>query len=163
HFLEHLMFKGTKTVPAGAFSRLVAQNGGRENAFTAEDYTAFYQTVASDRLEMVMKLEADRMNGLVLDDAVGLPERDGHLEERALVRPERGAILGERRMRIDNTPASLLAEQINAALYLHHPYRIPTIGWESEMEHLSTADAVAFYQRWYHPNNAVLVVSGDAD
>jgi zinc protease len=149
HFLEHLMFKGTKTMQAGAFSRLVAQNGGRENAFTTEDYTAFYQTVAADRLEMVMKLEADRMNGLVLNDAVVLPERD--------------VILEERRMRIDNDPASLLAEQINAALYLHHPYRIPTIGWESEMEKLSTADAVAFYERWYHPNNAILVVSGDAD
>jgi zinc protease len=147
HFLEHLMFKGTKEVPPGMFSRIVAQNGGRDNAFTGEDYTAFHQTVASDRLELVMKMEADRMNGLVLSDAVVLPERE--------------VILEERRTRIDNSPAALLNEQVRTALYLHHPYRIPTIGWEQEMEQLSTEDALAWYRTWYHPNNAVLVVAGD--
>ena len=147
HFLEHLMFRGTKDVPPGMFSRIVAQNGGRDNAFTAEDYTAFHQTVASDRLELVMKMEADRMNGLVINDAV--------------VEPERQVILEERRSRIDNSPAALLDEQVRAALYLNHPYRIPTIGWEHEMEQLSTADAIDWYRTWYHPNNAILVVAGD--
>jgi zinc protease len=147
HFLEHLMFRGTRDVPPGMFSRIVAQNGGRDNAFTAEDYTAFHQTVAADRLELVMKMEADRMNGLVIDDAVVVPERQ--------------VILEERRSRIDNSPAALLDEQVRAALYLNHPYRIPTIGWEHEMEQLSTEDAIAWYRTWYHPNNAVLVVAGD--
>jgi zinc protease len=147
HFLEHLMFRGTKDVPPGQFSRLVAQNGGRDNAFTSEDYTAFYQTVAVDRLPLVMKLEADRMQNLQITDAVVLPERE--------------VIIEERRSRIDNNPAALLTEQVHAALYLNHPYRIPTIGWEHEMEKLSTEDALAQYRTWYAPNNAVLVVAGD--
>jgi zinc protease len=147
HFLEHLMFKGTKDVAPGMFSRLVAQNGGRDNAFTGEDYTAYYQTVAIDRLPLVMKLEADRMANLQLTDAVVLPERK--------------VILEERRMRIDNNPASLLDEQTRTAIYLNHPYRIPTIGWEHEMAGLTTDDALAWYGTWYAPNNAILVVSGD--
>ncbi len=147
HFLEHLMFRGTKDVPPGMFSRLVAQNGGRDNAFTSEDYTAYHQTVALDRLPLVMKLEADRMANLVIADAVVLPERE--------------VILEERRSRIDNSPAALLNEQVNAAIYLHHPYRIPTIGWEHEMRLLSTEDALDYYRTWYAPNNAVLVVAGD--
>jgi zinc protease len=147
HFLEHLMFKGTKDVPPGMFSRLVAQNGGRDNAFTGEDYTAYYQTVAIDRLPLVMKLESDRMANLQLTDAVVLPERK--------------VILEERRMRVDNNPAALLEEQTRTAIYLHHPYRIPTIGWEHEMEGLTTEDALAWYRTWYAPNNAILVVSGD--
>ncbi|HEY0525005.1 MAG TPA: pitrilysin family protein [Stellaceae bacterium] len=147
HFLEHLMFKGTKDAPPGTFTRLVAQNGGRENAFTTQDYTAFYQTVAADRLEMVMKFEADRMTNLVLTDDVVLPERD--------------VIIEERHMRIDNEPSALFNEQFRASLFLHHPYRIPTIGWEHEMRQLSTEDALAFYHRWYAPNNAVLVIAGD--
>jgi zinc protease len=148
HFLEHLMFRGTKTVPPGAFSRTVAKNGGRDNAFTAEDYTAFYQNVAADRLELVLKLEADRMANLVINDTV--------------VTPEREVIIEERRQRVDNSPAALLNEQLNAALFLNHHYRIPTIGWEDEMHGLTAADARAFYRRWYAPNNAVLVISGDA-
>jgi zinc protease len=116
HFLEHLMFKGTKDVGPGMFSRIVAQNGGRDNAFTGEDYTAYYQTVAIDRLPLVMKLESDRMAHLQLVDEVVLPERK--------------VILEERRMRIDNNPAALLEEQTRTAIYLNHPYRIPTIGWE---------------------------------
>lgn len=147
HFLEHLMFRGTKETPPGAFSRIVAENGGQENAFTTHDYTAFYQNVAADRLELVMKLEAERMNGLVIDDSVLLPERK--------------VIIEERHMRIDNSPAGLMNEQLDTALYLNHPYRIPTIGWEDEMRGLSTADAKAFYEKWYHPNNAVLVIGGD--
>ncbi len=147
HFLEHLMFKGTKEMPPGAFSRIVAQNGGRENAFTTADYTAFFQNVAADRLELVMKLESQRMTGLVLNDAVVLPERD--------------VIIEERHTRIDNNPAALLNEQLNTALFLHHPYRNPVIGWEHEMRGLTTADALSFYHTWYAPNNAVLVIGGD--
>jgi zinc protease len=147
HFLEHLMFRGTRDVLPGQFSRLVAQNGGRDNAFTAEDYTAYHQTVAADRLPLVMKLEADRMANLQITDAVVLPERQ--------------VIIEERRSRIDNNPAALLNEQVNTAIFLNHPYRIPTIGWEHEMETLSTEDAIAHYRTWYAPNNAVLVVAGD--
>jgi zinc protease len=147
HFLEHLMFRGTKIVPPGAFSRIVAQNGGRDNAFTTRDYTAFFQNVAADRLDLVMRLEADRMANLVITDAV--------------VKPERDVIIEERRQRIDNVPAALFDEQLQTALFLHHPYRIPTIGWEHEMHGLDTADAREFYHRWYAPNNAVLVIAGD--
>ena len=147
HFLEHLMFKGTHAVPPGGFAAQIAQNGGRNNAFTAEDYTAFYETVAKDRLDMVLRLEADRMTGLVLDDKVVLPERD--------------VILEERRMRIDSEPGALLAEQLTAALFLNASYHNPTIGWEAEMHSLGTEDALAFYRRWYAPNNAVLVIAGD--
>src|SRR5260370_39541632 len=147
HFVEHLMFRGTKEVPPGMFSRLDAQNGGSDHASTAEDYTAYHQTVALDRLPLVMKLEADRMANLVITDAVVLPERE--------------VIIEERRSRIDNSPAALLNEQVNAAIYLHHPYRIPTIGWEHEMQLLSTQDALDHYRTWYAPNNAVLVIAGD--
>ena len=147
HFLEHLMFRGTKETPPGAFSRIIAENGGRENAFTTHDYTAFFQNVAADRLELVMKLEAERMTGLVINDAVLLPERKVIIEERL--------------MRIDNSPPALLREQLDTALFLHHPYRIPVIGWEHEMRGLSTHDALDFYHRWYAPNNAVLVIAGD--
>jgi zinc protease len=147
HFLEHLMFKGTKEVPGGEFSHIIARNGGRENAFTSFDYTAFFQNVAADRLELVMKLESDRMTGLVLSDDVVLPERD--------------VIIEERHTRIDNSPSALLSEQINAALFLNHPYHNPVIGWEREMRGLTTEDALAHYRTWYAPNNAVLVIGGD--
>ena len=147
HFLEHLMFRGSRDVAPGEFSRLVAQNGGRDNAFTAEDYTAFHQTVAVDRLPLVMKLEADRMQNLVISDAVVLPERE--------------VIIEERRSRIDNSPAALLNEQVRTAIFLNHPYRIPTIGWKHEMAQLSTQDALDHYRAWYAPNNAVLIVAGD--
>ncbi len=147
HFLEHLMFKGTKTMAPREFSRLLARNGGRENAFTTNDSTAYYQTVAADRLELIMKLEADRMANLVLTDKDVLPERD--------------VILEERRSRIDNHPAALLNEQMGAALFLNHPYRVPIIGWKHEIERLSTEDALGFYRRFYAPNNAILIVAGD--
>lgn len=147
HFLEHLMFKGTKTVPQGAFSASVARNGGQENAFTSYDYTAYHQTIAKDRLEMVMRMEADRMTNLVIT-----PEQ---------VAPERQVVLEERRMRVDNNPSSQLSEQVNAALYLNYPYRRPVIGWEHEIKALDIDRILAFYKRYYAPNNAILVVEGD--
>ncbi len=147
HFLEHLMFKGTENAPGGTFSELVARNGGRENAFTTQDATGYYQSVAVDRLEVMMRLEADRMINLAITE-----------EE---VETERGVVLEERRARIDNDPEELLEEQVRAALYLNHPYGRPIIGWEHEIENLSAADARDFYRRYYAPNNAILVVAGD--
>jgi zinc protease len=147
HFLEHLMFKGTKTVPPSGFSQIVARLGGSENAFTTEDYTAYFQSVAVEHLEEMMKLEADRMVNLVLTDDVVMPERD--------------VILEERRQRIDNDPGAQMMEMTRAALFLNHPYRMPTIGWENEMRGLTTADAIAWHQKWYQPGNAIVVISGD--
>lgn len=149
HFLEHLMFKGTKTIAPGEFSQLIARAGGRENAFTSEDYTGYHQTVESDRLELLMRLEADRMTGLTLADPVVLPERD--------------VVLEERRTRLENEPGALLHEQLMATLFLNGSYRVPAIGWESEVRRLGTDDALAFYRDWYAPNNAILVVTGDVE
>lgn len=147
HFLEHLMFKGTKTIPPGAFSKIVARNGGQDNAFTSYDHTAYFQRVAKDKLELVMRMEADRMQNLTLQDKVVLPERD--------------VVREERRTRTDNNPAAQLGEAANAALYLNHPYRRPVIGWAHEIEALTTEKAMAFYHRYYAPNNAILIVAGD--
>jgi zinc protease len=147
HFLEHLMFKATETMPSGEFSRVVARNGGRDNAFTSYDYTAYVQTLAADRLPLVMEMEADRMRNLVL--------ADDEIETERLV------VLEERRSRTDNDPASILREHVNAALYLNHPYRIPIIGWAHEVQGLDRADIAAFYRRHYAPNNAVLAIAGD--
>jgi len=147
HFLEHLMFKGTQILQPGEFSRTVARNGGRDNAFTSWDYTGYVQTVARDRLDLVMRMEADRMANLVLTDAVVLPERD--------------VILEERRQVVDNVPGARLREQMNAAMFLNHPYGRPIIGWEHEMRGLTRDDAIAWYRTWYAPNNAVLIVAGD--
>ncbi|EJN03136.1 pitrilysin family protein [Phyllobacterium sp. YR531] len=149
HFFEHLMFKATKTYPAGEFSRKVAEIGGQENAFTSYDYTAFYQQLAPQALEMAMTYEADRMENLILNDDV--------------VKTERDVVLEERRSRVDSNPSSLLSEEVNATLYQNHPYRMPVIGWLHEMEQLNLTDALAFYQKYYTPNNATLVVSGDVD
>lgn len=149
HFLEHLMFKGTKDIKPGDFSKIVARNGGQDNAFTSQDYTGYYQRIARDRLELVMKMEADRMRNLILADKDVLPERD--------------VILEERRMRIDNDPSSRLSEQLSAALYVAHPYGKPIIGWENEMAGLTREDALAFYSKYYAPNNAILVVAGDIE
>lgn len=149
HFLEHLMFKGTDEIPDGAFSKIVAENGGQDNAFTSYDYTAYFQRIASDRLEIVMKMEADRMVDLRLSEAVVNPERDVILEERS--------------QRTDNDPGALFREQMDAALYMNHPYGVPVIGWRREMEGLSLEDALAFYERHYAPDNAILVVAGDVD
>lgn len=147
HFLEHLMFKGTKSHPAGEFSGRVSELGGAENAFTTNDATAYHQTIAKEELATVMAFEADRMEGLILTDEVVLPERD--------------VILEERRMRIDNDPGSQFYEAMNATLYQNHHYGIPTIGWADEIAKLSRQDALDFYSRYYTPNNAVLVVAGD--
>ncbi len=147
HFLEHLLFKGTENAAPGEFSDIIARNGGRENAFTSYDYTGYFQTIASDRLELMMKYEADRMANLVLTDEVVLSERD--------------VILEERRSRVDNEPGAQLSEMARAALFMNHPYGISIIGWEHEMRQLTTEDALAFYRRWYAPNNAVVVISGD--
>ncbi|MGD1877911.1 MAG: M16 family metallopeptidase [Kiloniellaceae bacterium] len=149
HFLEHLMFKGTETLAPGEFSDIIAANGGQQNAFTSWDYTAYYQTVAADRLEIMMKNEADRMVNLQLTDDVVLPERE--------------VVREERRSRIDNEPGSQLGELSRAIQFLNHPYRIPIIGWDHEIEQLSTQAAIAFYEKWYAPNNAILVVAGDVD
>ncbi|MCX7630083.1 MAG: insulinase family protein [Geminicoccaceae bacterium] len=149
HFLEHLMFKGTKNVPPGEFSKIVARNGGNDNAFTSWDFTAYFQTIASDRLELVMSLEADRMANLDLSDEHVYPERD--------------VILEERKQRIDNEPQALLGEAVQAAQFLHHPYRLPIIGWLHEIASYTREDAVDFYERWYAPNNAILIVVGDVD
>lgn len=147
HFLEHLMFKGTAKHPAGQFSKILASYGGQENAFTSTDYTAYFQRVARDRLEQIMAFEADRMTGLVLTDAVVTPERD--------------VVLEERRMRTDNSPAAQLSEAVQAALFVNHPYGHPVIGWEQEIRALNREEALAFYRRFYAPNNAILVVAGD--
>ncbi|MFG1417895.1 pitrilysin family protein [Xanthobacter sp. V0B-10] len=149
HFLEHLMFKGTEAHPQGAFSAEVARLGGQENAFTSQDYTAYFQRVAKEHLEKVMGFEADRMTGLKLSDEVVLPERD--------------VVLEERRMRTDNEPGARLGEIMQATTYVNHPYQHPIIGWEHEIKQLNREDALAFYRRYYAPNNALLVVAGDVN
>jgi zinc protease len=147
HFLEHLMFKGTKNHPPGDFRNVIAEIGGSENAFTSFDYTAYYQTVAREHLDRMMEFEADRMANVVIDEAA--------------IATEREVIIEERRSRVDNDPSSLLSEAANAALYQNSPYGTPIIGWAHEMANLDRHDAVAFYDRYYTPNNAVLVVAGD--
>jgi len=149
HFLEHLMFKGTAKHPFGEFSQSVLRIGGNENAFTSVDYTGYFQRVPREQLATMMDFEADRMTGLVLKDENVLPERD--------------VVLEEYNMRVANNPEARLNEQIMAALYLNHPYGRPTIGWHQEIEKLSREDALAFYRRFYAPNNAILVIAGDTD
>ena len=147
HFLEHLMFKGTATYPDGEFSKIVASIGGQENAFTSQDYTAYYQRVAKQHLGLMMKLEADRMTNLELRDEQVTPELQVVLEERA--------------SRIDNNPSAQLGEALSATLYRNHPYGTPIIGWEHEIKTLNRQIALDFYKQFYTPNNAILVVAGD--
>lgn len=147
HFLEHLMFKGTKTYQAGEFSNYVTENGGQENAFTSYDYTAYYQQVSPQALAKIMEFEADRMHNLILDE-------DG-------VTTEREVIIEERRMRVDSNPSAMLSENTNPAIFYNHPYRRPIIGWRQEMEKLSLDDAIGFYKKYYTPNNATLIIAGD--
>jgi zinc protease len=149
HFLEHLMFKGTARHPAGEFSETVRRVGGNENAFTSVDYTGYFQRVPREQLGKMMEFEADRMTGLILKDENVLPERD--------------VVLEEYNMRVANNPEARLSEQIMAALYLTPPYGRPVIGWRQEIEKLGREDALAFYKRFYAPNNATLVVAGDVD
>ena len=147
HFLEHLMFKSTEKIAVGEFSKIISRLGGQDNAFTGQDVTSYHQRIAKERLPQLMEMEADRMVNLRLT--------------KDEVATERQVILEERRSRIDNNPTALLAEQMSAALYLSHPYGIPVIGWGHEMAELSREDAMRFYQRYYAPNNAILVVAGD--
>jgi zinc protease len=149
HFLEHLMFKSTDKLKNGEFSATVARLGGQQNAFTTADYTAYFQRVSKDRLGRMMEMEADRMVNLRLE-----PKE---------VDTERQVIIEERRVRIENVPSSILGEQMSAALYQNHPYRIPIIGWMHEMAKLTRADALTFYKRFYAPNNAIVVVAGDVE
>ncbi len=147
HFLEHLMFKGTPTYPAGAINGVVARNGGDQNAFTSYEFTAYYQNIAVDRLPLMMEIEADRMRNLILSEEDVTTERD--------------VIIEERRMRVDNQPGAVLDERLSAALWMTHRYGTPVIGWPEEMARLSRSDALTFYKRIYSPENAILVVSGD--
>jgi zinc protease len=147
HFLEHLMFKGTQNHPQGEFSNVVAELGGQENAFTGNDYTAYFQRLPKEHLSVAMEFEADRMTGLSLSDDV--------------VNPERDVVLEERRMRVDSDPGAELGEALHAALFVHHPYGTPVIGWAHEIETLSRKDALAYYRRFYTPENAIVVVAGD--
>jgi zinc protease len=147
HFLEHLMFKGTSNNPQGKFSELIAGLGGQENAFTSNDCTAYFQRVAKEHLAVCMDYESDRMKNLVLTDEV--------------VRPERDVVLEERRMRTESDPSEQLSEAVQAALFTHHPYGKPIIGFAHEIESLDRDDAFAYYDRFYAPDNAILVVAGD--
>lgn len=149
HFLEHLLFKATDKMESGEFSATVAKNGGRDNAFTSYDYTAYFQRVAADRLELMMQMESDRMKNIRLT-----PEN---------IATERDVIIEERNQRTENDPSALFREQLNAAQYLNHRYGTPIIGWMHEMRALDLQDALDFYKLYYSPNNAILVVSGDVE
>jgi len=147
HFLEHLMFKGTDKLKPGEFSQIVSINGGKENAFTSKNYTGYFQLIHKSKLELVMSLEADRMKNIKLTE-------DEFKNEKKVV-------LEERYSRVDNNPSALLSEQINAALYMNHPYRKPIIGWEHEIKNLNLDDVLKFYKKYYAPNNAIIVICGD--
>ncbi len=147
HVLEHMMFRGTKTVPPGEFSKRIAAAGGRENAFTSRDYTAYFQQMQKDRVELAMQLEADRMANLVISDE--------------LFAKEIQVVMEERRLRTDDQPQSVLYERLMATAYQAHPYRRPIIGWMDDLSSMTAQDARDWYARWYAPNNATLVVAGD--
>ncbi len=149
HVLEHMMFKGTKTVKTGEFSRLVAGLGGRENAFTSRDYTAYFQQVEKSKLNEVIKLEADRMSNLNFDDAEFLKEIQ--------------VVMEERRLRTEDNPGSLLNEALMATAFMSSPYRHPVVGWMNDLQNMKADDARAWYRSWYAPNNATVVISGDVD
>jgi zinc protease len=147
HFHEHMMFQGTAKLKPGEYSDVIARNGGEENAFTGFDATSYYINISKEFLPLAMELEADRMRGLK-------PSEEGTKKEKEV-------IIEERRMRVDNNPEALLGEQVNASLFRNHPYQVPIIGWKHEMEGLAREDVLAFHKKWYHPNNAMLIVSGD--
>jgi zinc protease len=149
HVLEHMMFKGTARLGPNEFSRIIADNGGEENAFTGSDYTAYFQTMAADRIEVSFRLEADRMRNLRLDPAEFAKEIE--------------VVKEERRLRTDDQPQAALYEQFNATAYLAHPYRNPIIGWEDDLATMTVDDLKDWYRRWYQPSNATLVVVGDVD
>jgi zinc protease len=147
HFLEHLMFKGTPSIPAGEYSKVVARNGGQDNASTSFDYTNYYFRVAKDRLPLMMRMEADRMLNLELTDEEVLPERK--------------VVQEERRQNTDSSPGAILDEMVYAEMYENHPYAIPPVGKMAEVAKLTRDDAADWYHTWYGPENAVLVVAGD--
>lgn len=147
HFHEHLMFRGTKNVPAYEFSKIISRNGGVDNAFTSQDFTAYHQNIAVDRLGLVMEMEADRMMNLVLDE-------EGFNAERKVV-------IEERLSRYDNNPSALFSERLREMLWHTHPYGKPVIGFMKDIINLDLNDVIDFHNRWYAPNNAVLVVAGD--
>ncbi len=147
HVLEHMMFKGTEKHPAGEFSEIIAANGGEENAFTGQDFTAYFQKIANDRLELCLQLEADRMRNLVFDEKEFLKEIE--------------VVKEERRLRTDDKPSALTYERFNAVAYNNSPYRRPIIGWMEDLDTLTVDDAREWYETWYAPNNAALVVAGD--
>ncbi len=149
HMLEHMMFKGTQKVPVGEFSRTIGRAGGRENAFTSRDYTAYYEQLHKSRLSLALELEADRMVNLSFAG-------DEFAKELKVV-------MEERRSRTDDDPHSQLHEQLMATVYLSHPYRSPVIGWMNDLQNMQLADARGWYEKWYAPNNATLVVAGDVD
>ena len=149
HVLEHMMFKGTKAVPAGKFSRLIAAAGGKENAFTAQDQTTYFQQLEKSNLPLSMKLEADRMANLILTD-----------EEFA---KEIKVVMEERRWRTEDKPQSKVTEQFNSTIYHVHPYGRPVVGWMNDLENMTADDAREWYKTWYAPNNATLVVVGDVN
>ena len=149
HVLEHMMFKGTKKLKPGEFSKRVAELGGRDNAFTSKDYTAYHQQVERSRLAQVMALEADRMQNLTMD-----PAEFGK---------EIKVVMEERRLRTEDKPLSLLREALYATAFVASPYRHPVVGWMDDLQNMTAADALAWYQRWYAPNNAVVVIAGDVD
>lgn len=147
HQLEHMMFKGTENLGPNEFSRIIAANGGRENAFTGRDYTAYFQTMEADRVEVSFRLEAERMRKLVVDEAELLKERE--------------VVAEERRMRTEDNPTALTREAFNATAFVNSPYHHPIVGWMSDINHYEADDLRAWYQKWYAPNNATIVVVGD--
>lgn len=149
HVLEHMMFKGTDKVKSGEFSRLVAAVGGRENAFTSRDYTAYFQQVEKSKLDEVIKLEADRMSNLNFDDAEFLKEIQ--------------VVMEERRLRTEDNPSSILNESLMATAYMSSPYRHPVVGWMNDLQNMKASDARDWYRAWYKPNNATVVITGDVD
>lgn len=147
HYLEHLLFKGTHKVAPGEFSKIVKTLGGNDNAFTGQDYTAYFQSIAVEHLPRVMEMEADRMLNLSVPDS--------HYKS------EKQVIIEERRQRTENDPRALFGEQMQSELFINHPYGTPVIGWMQEMSAYEWPDVKAFYDRWYAPNNAILIISGD--
>jgi zinc protease len=149
HFNEHLMFKGTHMVPEGEFSKIIARNGGVDNAFTSYDFTSYHQTIAKDKLELLMLLEADRMKDILLSDKA--------------FEKEHKVIVEERLSRYENNPKALFGEKMNGILWGKNPYGKPVIGFMDEIKAISKDDVLRFHKKWYAPNNAILVVAGDVD
>ena len=149
HQLEHMMFKGTENLAPNEFSRIIAANGGRENAFTGRDYTAYFQTMEADRLEVSFRLEAERMRKLIIDETELIKERE--------------VVAEERRMRTEDNPIAMTREAFNATAFVNSPYHHPIVGWMSDINHYEAEDLREWYQKWYAPNNATIVVAGDVE